>query len=74
MALILTGCGNASSALLTTPGSALPATFAVCKENDPLGRCKRWSPATDQCINPKGHDVDPPIVPCDSIKQKPADK
>lgn len=67
--LTLGGCGGRSIYLETTPGSPLPSGVSVCRERDTIGRCSRWSPASETCINPKGVDVDPPTVPCASVRK-----
>lgn len=65
----LSSCNSRSIYLETTPGSPLPSGVAVCRERDTIGRCSRWSPASETCINPKGVDVVPPTMPCASIKK-----
>ena len=65
----LSNCGGQPLYVETAPGTPLPSGIAVCKERDTIGRCKRWLPASETCINPKGVDVDPPTVPCASIRK-----
>ncbi len=64
--LALTGC--TANYLATAPGAAMPSPLlAFCGEYDSAGRCKDWSPKTDQCINPKGVNEPEPIVSCNRI-------
>lgn len=44
--------------------------FMPCQKSDIVGRCTKWKSESDQCVNPKGHDAHPPIVPCASIKKR----
>lgn len=68
-ALLLSGCGGNPLYLTTSPGAALPGgAIAYCEEQDSIGRCKKWSPESDKCINPKGINVEPPLVWCNYIK------
>ena len=73
----LTGCGSrqidrGSFYENTSAGAPLPSShFTYCSmEYDEAGRCPLWHAHTDQCVNPKGHEASPPIVPCASIKKE----
>lgn len=75
--LTLAGCGDGTQIpmnvfLATVPGAAMPVpafTGKGCiRQNKETGLCQEWAYKTDRCVNPKGHDANPPIVPCASIK------
>ena len=54
----------------TAPGYPLPTGIAVCNKIDMIGRCMKYSTESDYCVNPKGINEDPPILPCSSLKRK----
>lgn len=58
----------------TAPGYPLPIMdgiqFMPCRATNEVGQCTKWIHESDRCVNPKGHDASPPIVPCASIKKK----
>ncbi len=63
----LTGCNSVYQG--TAPGAPIPKGIAACLEWDAVGRCKHWSSESETCINPKGMDAQPPLVPCNSFKR-----
>ena len=64
---LLAGCNSVYQG--TAPGAPIPKGIAACVEWDAVGRCKRWSSESETCINPKGMDAQPPLVPCNSFKK-----
>ena len=79
--MVLAGCGvdmhrsnevTLSFAQRTAPGATLPNStyFLRCNEKDEIGRCKDWNNKSDMCVNPKGIDAQPPVVPCASIEKE----
>lgn len=53
----------------TSPGHPLPKSVLFCREHDTRGRCKAWHRDWEWCVNPKGHEAEPPIVHCSEIKK-----
>ena len=65
--LLLAGCNSVYQG--TAPGAPIPKGIAACLEWDAVGRCKQWSSESETCINPKGMDAQPPLVPCNSFNK-----
>lgn len=71
--LILAGCGTDVSydgIARTAPGYPLSkgTHISPCREVDMSGRCIRYAEPSDLCVNPKGMDTNPPILPCPKDK------
>lgn len=72
--ILVAGCGvdkTFDTIIRTAPGTPLPQgiSFAPCLAMDAAGRCTQYKNPSDQCVNPKGYEATPPIVPCSSIKK-----
>ena len=68
--VVLAGCGTDNLVSRTAPGARLPdGVISRCHDNDEAGRCKDWGSDSPDCVNPRGIDAKPMIVPCASIKK-----
>jgi len=54
----------------TAPGHPLckGTHFSPCKQTDLSGRCVRYIEPSEMCVNPKGMNATPAILPCPKDK------